>query len=109
MRLLGRNGIRGELMTFGSNLARLQREVDDLRIRNNKQADKITELNRKVQERGNIIKRQDGQLRALEAANARLVEETIALRAAARPLLTDEEDDAGTEAMRKLELRGIVT
>lgn len=43
---------------------------------------------------------------ALEAANARLVDETIALRAAARPLLTDEEDDAGTEAMAELELRG---
>jgi cell division protein FtsB len=45
---------------------------------------------------------------ALEAANARLVDETIALRAAARPLLTDEEDDAGTKAMMELELRGQV-
>ena len=46
---------------------------------------------------------------ALEAANARLVEETIALRAAARPLLTDEEDEAGTGAMAELELRGPIS
>jgi len=45
---------------------------------------------------------------ALERANARLVDETIALRAAARPLLTDAEDDAGTRAMADLELRGQV-
>lgn len=46
---------------------------------------------------------------ALEAANARLVDETIALRAAARPLLTDEEDEAGTKAMAELELRGPIS
>lgn len=45
---------------------------------------------------------------ALERANARLVEETIALRAAARPLLTDAEDEAGTRAMVDLEMRGQV-
>ena len=45
---------------------------------------------------------------ALKKANARLVEEAIALRAAARPLLTDSEDDAGTAAMAELELRGQV-
>jgi cell division protein FtsB len=45
---------------------------------------------------------------ALEAANARLVEKIVELRAAARPLLTDEEDDAGTKAMMELELRGQV-
>lgn len=45
---------------------------------------------------------------ALEAANARLVDETIALRDAARPLLTDAEDEAGTRAMVDLELRGDV-
>ena len=45
---------------------------------------------------------------ALEAANARLVDETIALRAAARPLLTEAEDEAGTRAMVELELRGDV-
>ena len=43
---------------------------------------------------------------ALEKANARLVEETIALRAAARPLLTEAEDEAGTRAMAAIELRG---
>lgn len=43
---------------------------------------------------------------ALEKANARLVEETIALRAAARPLLTEAEDEAGTRAMTEIELRG---
>jgi len=43
---------------------------------------------------------------ALERANARLVDETIALRAAARPLLTDEEDEAGMQAMTEIELRG---
>ena len=96
----------GDAMTFGDNLARLKREIADLKKRNARQAETITALNRKVQERGNIIKRQDRQLRSLEAASARLVDETIALRAAARPLLTDEEDDAGTQAMRKLELRG---
>jgi hypothetical protein len=42
---------------------------------------------------------------ALKAANARLVDETIALRAAARPLLTEAEDEAGTSAMVELELR----
>lgn len=42
---------------------------------------------------------------ALKRANARLVEETIALRAAARPLLTDEEDDAGTKAMHTIEYK----
>jgi uncharacterized coiled-coil protein SlyX len=93
-------------MTFGSNLARLQREIDDLKTRNNTQAAKITELNRKVIERGRIIKRQDGQLQAMEKANARLVDETIALRAAARPLLTEAEDEAGTSAMVELERRG---
>lgn len=46
---------------------------------------------------------------ALEAANARLVEETIVLRAEARPLLTEAEDEAGTARMAELELRGIVT
>jgi len=46
---------------------------------------------------------------ALEAANARLVEKIVELRAAARPLLTEEEDEAGTKAMAELELRGIVT
>ena len=46
---------------------------------------------------------------ALEAANARLVNETVALRAAARPLLTDEEDAAGTEAMAELEIRGAIS
>ena len=45
---------------------------------------------------------------ALEKANARLVEETIALRAAARPLLTEAEDEAGTRAMVDLEMRGQV-
>lgn len=46
---------------------------------------------------------------ALEAANARLVEETIALRAAARPLLTEAEDDEGTARMQEIELRGPIS
>ena len=46
---------------------------------------------------------------ALERANARLVQETIALRAAARPLLTEQEDEAGTRAMREIELRGSIS
>ena len=45
---------------------------------------------------------------ALKRANERLVEEAIALRAEARPLLTDEEDEAGTRAMVDLELKGDV-
>lgn len=65
-------------MTFGDNLARMQATIDAQRAK----------------------------IERMEAANASLVDETIALRAAARPLLTDEEDEAGTEAMRELELRG---
>jgi len=53
-------------MTFGDNLARLKREIADLKSRNARQAETITALNRKVQERGSIIKRQDRQLRAME-------------------------------------------
>ena len=43
------------------------------------------------------------QLAELEIANDRLVENLLEAR---RPLLTDEEDEAGTEAMAKLEMRG---
>lgn len=45
---------------------------------------------------------------ALEAANARLVEETIALRAEARPLLTDAEDEASTARMADAERRRFI-
>lgn len=49
------------------------------------------------------------QVADLEAANDRLVSELLEARAAARPLLTDNEDDAGTQAMAELEMRGTVS
>ncbi|NBT33854.1 MAG: hypothetical protein EBT13_18650 [Rhodobacteraceae bacterium] len=43
---------------------------------------------------------------ALEAANDRLVNDLLKARAAARPLLTEAEDEAGTKRMTEIELRG---
>jgi uncharacterized coiled-coil protein SlyX len=95
-------------MTFGSNLARLQREIDDLKIRNAKQAETITALRQQLQERGRIIKKQDGEKQKLEAALDRKVAECLRWQQQARPLLTEAEDEAGTSAMVELERRGDV-
>ena len=93
----------------------LAAENVELKARNARQAEKIESLNKISLLRFNQIKRMQQEidrhlddLAAMERANARLVEETIALRAAARPLLTDAEDEAGTRAMVDLEMRGQV-
>ena len=46
---------------------------------------------------------------ALERALERKVAECLRWQNLARPLLTDEEDAAGTQAMREIELRGLIS
>ena len=94
----------------------LAAENADLKHRNERQTAKIEELNRTALTRLRQIKALQHEndkhldsITAMERANERLVEETIALRAAARPLLTDSEDNAGTAAMREIELRGRIS
>lgn len=50
-----------------ANERRLQAQVNSLSAQNAKQAETITGLRQQVQERGRIIKKQDGEKRALSA------------------------------------------
>jgi|GEM_PF-5951401 len=50
-----------------ANERRLQAQVNSLTAQNDKQAETITALRQQVQERGRIIKKQDGEKRALSA------------------------------------------
>ena len=93
-------------MSARDTIDRMQATIDAQRAKIERmEAGKYKQDKRENAALGRIVQLEQ-DVAALEAANARLVDETIALRAAARPLLTDEEDDAGTEAMLKLELRG---
>ena len=91
-----------------ANERRLQAQVNSLTAQNAKQAETITALRQQVQERGRIIKKQDGEKRKLDAALDRKVAECLRWQQQARPLLTEAEDEAGTSAMVELELRGYV-
>lgn len=95
-------------MSARETIERLQARIDQQRdkiarmeagrhkqdIREGKLSARITELQQDIA--------------ALEAANERLVSELLQLRAEARPLLTEAEDEAGTKAMAELELRGTI-
>lgn len=75
-------------------IARMEQGRHKQDIREGKLSARITELQQDIA--------------ALEAANERLVDELLQLRAEARPLLTEAEDEEGTKAMADLELRGRV-
>lgn len=75
-------------------IARMEAGRHKQDIREGKLSARITELQQDIA--------------ALEAANERLVSELLQLRAEARPLLTDAEDDEGTKRMTELELRGTI-
>ncbi len=91
-----------------ANERRLQAQVNSLTAQNAKQAETITALRQQVQERGRIIKKQDGEKQKLEAALDRKTDECLRWQQQARPILTEAEDEAGTSAMVELELRGNV-
>ena len=96
-------------MTARETIDRMQATIDVLRAK----IARMEQGRHKQDKRENAalskIVQLEQDVAALEAANARLVEETIALRAEARPLLTEAEDEAGTARVAELELRGPIS
>ena len=96
-------------MTARDTIDRMQATIDALRAKIARmEAGRHKQDKRENAARAKIVQLEQ-DVAALEAANARLVEETIALRAEARPLLTEAEDEAGTKRMAELELRGPIS
>lgn len=96
-------------MTARDTIDRMQATIDAQRAKITRmEAGRHKQDKRENAALGKIVQLEQ-DVAALERANIRLVDETLKLRDVARPLLTDAEDDAGTAAMREIELRGQVT
>lgn len=88
----------------------LRAENARLRDQIETQADTIARVNREAAKMAKDAKGRDArharEIAALQAAIDRLVVDNLRLRAEARPLLTEAEDEAGTKSMEEIELRG---
>lgn len=99
-----------------NSITKLRSEIAELKIANNRQAETITWQSRKNSELARVnrvltrkLENAERDIQLLQRAINRKTAECLAAQAAARPLLTDREDDEGTARMASHEVRGVVS